>query len=440
MSTVGLEPVDTTTDPCVDLYRHACGRWLAEHPRPLASPVWARSFSAAEAQAQARVLALLDELAGAKDGVHARLGAYWRACIDEDGRIAAGYTAIEPLLRAIDDARPRDLGSVLGRLHAHGIPALFHVRPTQDPAGRTLRITLGGTGLGTPQMYAPSAPRLTAYRQHVAEMLRLAGLADAPRRAAAVVAFEARLAALQSTSAELVAEQSRPWPARPVATLRQRAPSIDWERYFAAQGPQLPGRIIVPPSHMRDLDALLRRTDIGVLRDYLRWQLLHALATSLPPVFEIEHNRMYDPAAAVAGRTASCVRHVDDGFGPTLGAHTSSATSRPATASGFRSWPGSCARPCAPRSSAPPGSTRPHAPRCSPTSIPLRPRSPSRTCGPTRWRACPRRPTFSPPRWRYAWPGSPPVTPRPPAAPGRPWPPPRSTGRCGATSSSCSPE
>ena len=91
----------------MDFYRHACGRWLAEHSRPLASPVWARSFSAAEGQAQARLLVLLDEFAVAKGGVPAKLGAYWRTCIDEGGRIAAGYTAIDPLLRTIDDARPR---------------------------------------------------------------------------------------------------------------------------------------------------------------------------------------------------------------------------------------------------------------------------------------------------------------------------------------------
>lgn len=316
---VGLEPVDTATGPCVDFYRHACGRWLAEHSRPIASPVWARSFSVAEAQVQTRVLALLDEFAVAKGGVPAKLGAYWRACIDEDGRSAAGYTAIDPLLRTIDDARPRDLGAVLGKLHAHGVPALFWARPMQDPTGRTLRISLAGTGLGPAQMYAPSAPRLTAYGQHVAEMLRQAGLADAPRRAAAVVAFEARLAALQSTSAELVAEQSRPWPARPVTALRQQTPSIDWDRYFAAQGRPVPAQVIIASSRMRELDVLLGRTDIRVLSDYLRWQLLHALATILPPVFEIEHNRMYDPEATIAGSTASCVRHVGEGFGPTLG-------------------------------------------------------------------------------------------------------------------------
>ena len=318
-SVIGLEPVDPAVDPCADFYHHACGRWLADHPRPPASPVWARSFSAAEAQAQARVRVLLDEFAAAKEGVPAKLGAYWRACIDEDARIAAGSTAIEPLLRTIDDARPRDLGAVLGKLHAHGIPALFQTRPVKSPIGSTLSISLAGTGLGPAQMYMPSAPRLAAYGQHVAEMLRLAGLADVPRRAAAVVAFEARLAVLHSTSAELVAEQSRPWPARPLTTLRQQAPSIDWDRYFLAQGRQAPAQVVIASARMRDLDALLGRTDIRVLRDYLRWQLLHALATILPPAFEVEHNRMYDPAAAVAGRTASCVRHIGEGFGPTLG-------------------------------------------------------------------------------------------------------------------------
>lgn len=313
---VGLEPVDGDHDPCVDFYQYACAPWLAEHPLPAGLPVWNRSFSVAEGRVQARLRELLGELTRAPE--QTALGTFWRTCLDEPGRVAAGLGPIEPMLTAIDELQPRDLPALLGTLHAHGVPALFWLR-RPEPNASTLAISLGTAGLGPAAAYAKSAPRLGVYGEHVAEMFRLADLDEPQRRAAAVLALEAKLADLQSTLAELTAAQTRPPEPRPFAALRKETRAFAWDRYFAALGQPEPAQVLLPAGRFEKLTALVKRTDIAVLRDYLRWHLLHHAATILPPVFAAEHNRMFDPEAAVAGREADCVQHTEREFGPELG-------------------------------------------------------------------------------------------------------------------------
>jgi predicted metalloendopeptidase len=195
---------------------------------------------------------------------------------------------------------------------------LFSIRRL-DPSAAVLDIQPGSVGLGIAAMYDSKSPRLAAYRTHMAEMFRLAGEAEPQRRADAVIALERALAGLQKTTAELTAEQTQPPTPRPLAALRKEAPAFAWDRYFAALGQPEPAQVLAPEGRLAKLVALVKRTDMAVLRDYLRWQMLRHTATILPPVFAAEHGRMFDPAAAVAGRDAGCVQQAEKWFGPTLG-------------------------------------------------------------------------------------------------------------------------
>ncbi len=316
----GLERVDTTQDPCVDFYQYACGAWLADNPRPSETPVWARSFSVAEQRTEGRLTEILEASADSTDPALRPIGDHWRACRDAEQRNTAGLAALAPMLTAIDRLRPDDLWAVVGLLHTYGVRALVGIRHQQGPHARTMALGIGGTGLGPPAMYDPkqSAPRLAGYRRHVAELLRLSGSSEPARRTEAVIDFETRLADLQATMAELVAEESHPPTPQSLKAVKKATPSIDWDRYFAALGQPLPEQLIVPPNNrLEQLAALLRRTDVAVLKDYLRWQTLHWTATIAPPAFADEHASMYDPGSA--GLVPGCTSVVRSAYGPALG-------------------------------------------------------------------------------------------------------------------------
>lgn len=310
----GLEPVDTEVSACDDFYQHVCGPWLASNPRPPQQPVWSRSFSVAENRVRDRLRRLLGEAPGKSD--KGGMSAYWEACIDEQRRNAEGISDLETIWKAIEHLRLSRTGDVLGLLHAHGIQALFRLRRGPGQGAHALVMRLAGTGLGPASMYEASNPRLAEYRQHVAAMLRLASLPDAVRRADSVVAFEAKLAALQAVDS---AERDQAREMRSLAELRKTAPKMDWDAYFVALKQPAPDHLVASAAAMKGLHTLLQDTDTETVKDYFRWQTVHWNATILPPAFAAEHRRMYEPEVANATLDELCISEVEAGFGPLLG-------------------------------------------------------------------------------------------------------------------------
>lgn len=185
-----------------DLFRHVNGEWLDTYEIP-ADRSRDGAFNWLRDQSEKQVRAIIEDCAsGAVEGPDAeRVGALYGSFMDEDAIEAAGIAALEPDLAPVRAAESADeLLVALGSLSAVGVPSPFaffpHTDPN-DPDRYTMYVWQGGIGLPDEAMYREDAYAAirTAYQEHIAKMLGLAGLAENPEDAAArVMALETAIA------------------------------------------------------------------------------------------------------------------------------------------------------------------------------------------------------------------------------------------------------
>src|SRR6185312_3925125 len=150
--TPSLDPsvMDRSVDPCADLFKFSCGKWLDKNPIPADRPRW--SVYAKMGNDNQRVLwGLLEEAARPNPGRDAntqKIGDYFASCMDEPAIEKAGLSPLRPELAAIAGLtgrpdRPPAPGGGLGS------PALrLRLRP--GPAGRLEGHRLRGSGRPEP--------------------------------------------------------------------------------------------------------------------------------------------------------------------------------------------------------------------------------------------------------------------------------------------------
>lgn len=299
--------MDPDTRPGDDFNRYANGGWLDANPVPAEYPAWGAFFEI-HVRNEELLRRLLQDAAAARepsDGPAAMVGDYFAAGMDEEGIAAVGLDPLRPLLDRIDALASADeLGPVLADLHRIGVGALFglDVAPDFDRTDRYL-VYVGQGGLGLPERdyYLRADERSVAlrgaYEQHVATQLANLGAepADAGVAAAAIVAFETRLAR-SSFTAEQLRDLQLTLNRVEAAELDELMPAFGLRKHLARLGVTPPTVSVDNLDFFRDLDTLLGATPVDVVRAYLRWHLVRSFASALPPAFE-------EAAFAFYGRT-----------------------------------------------------------------------------------------------------------------------------------------
>ncbi len=276
-----------------------------------------------------------------------KASAYYAACADEKAIDARGLAPLQPELARIDALTSRDrLPELVARLHSivgeppqiggatrrGGAYVLFAFgsRPRFDDASR-LMANVGADGLALPgrDYYVKTDDRSATlreqYRAHIAEMLRLAGAADADaeRSAAAVLRIETALA----TAMLDVAARRDPNAQRhvmSVAELQSLSPAFDWRRYFAARrAPSFDDVNVTEPDVVKAMNRVVTEMPLDDLKAYLRWHLLHGSAQMLPARFDRATFNFF--SRTLAGQQAppprwrECIVDVDQELGEALG-------------------------------------------------------------------------------------------------------------------------
>jgi endothelin-converting enzyme/putative endopeptidase len=335
--TPSLDPsvMDRSVDPCVDLFKFSCGKWLDKNPIPADRPRW--SVYAKMEEDNSRFLwGLLEEAARPDPGRDAntqKIGDYFATCMDEPAVEKDGLAPLKAELAAIAGLKSRsELPALIGRLHLEGDSGamLFGFGSGQDPRDASKVIGFvgaGGLGLPSPEDYiktdAKSKETRDHYRAYLQKLFELLGDAQPAREAIAVMRLETVLAKASLTPVERRDPYKTAHPMKRQG-LQALTPAFHWDVYLKALGQAgLADFNVSEPRFIKALNKELATAPLGDLRAYLRVHLAGISAPYLSKPFvqaDFDFYQVYlNGVKQQSPRWKLCVSWIDRDLGEALG-------------------------------------------------------------------------------------------------------------------------
>jgi putative endopeptidase len=324
--------IDKAVDPCDDFYAYACGTWMKNTPIPEDRSSWSRSFHEITERNEKILKQILDDYAAGKnssDRYAKKLADYWTACTDEAGIEKAGLAPMKDAFATIDGLKDsKDIAVTIRGLYALGLHPLLGFGSGQDYKDATQVIgQLDQAGLGLPDRdyYFDKGKKAddirAAYEEHVAKMLALAGLDRSGAKS--VMAFETALAKASMTRVER-REPKNVYHRMTLKQLVKHSPEFGWESFVSGMNVSADAPInVVALEFTKKVGPVVKQAKVEDLRVYLKWQVLHERAGSLPKTFVDEDFRFKSEnltgAKSLLPRWKRCVASTEASLGEALG-------------------------------------------------------------------------------------------------------------------------
>jgi len=312
-SGIDLAGLDRSVAPGDDFFAWANGGWMKRTEIPADRSSWGSGGEMTERTAK-RTAGLIAEAArsNALAGSEARkIGDTYSTFLDEAAIETKGLAPLTPGLEriaAIADAR--GLASALGAtlradvdafnntdFYTPNVLGLWVAQDLDDPGRYSPFLLQGGLGMPDRDYYLDPSPRMAElrarYREHVAAVLKLAGIADAEAKAGRIVELERLVATAHSSredSADIAKGNNR-WTR---ADFASRAPGLDWDAYFEAAGLGRQQEFVVwQPGAATGIAALVRDQPLATWKEYLAFRAVESASTYLPKGFVDEQFAFY---------------------------------------------------------------------------------------------------------------------------------------------------
>jgi putative endopeptidase len=312
---VDLAGIDRAVKPGDDFFRYANGTWIKSAQIP-ADRNTLGVFANLNEASQERTLTLLKGMrADAPAGSNERkIADYYSSFMDEAAIEAAGLKTLEPQLQKFASINDRkSLSAALGTTLRHDVDPLNNtnyytenlfglwVAPDfADPTKYGAYLLQGGIGMNERTNYLADSPRMKdlreKYKAHIANILTLAKIGDAAKKADAIFDLETKIAKAHTTAevSHDISKVNNRWKREEFAA---KAPGLDWESYFAAANLGNQADFIVwQPSAFTGLSALVASEPIEVWKDLLTYHLLDHESAYLPKAFADERFAFYGTA------------------------------------------------------------------------------------------------------------------------------------------------
>lgn len=310
------QQVDRSVKPGDDFYRYANGVWLRTSTIPPGrSSFDTRAVLTERTTQRVRDLIQIASAAHSSDRVTQKVGDYYASFMDQQGIEAKGLTPLSGELAGISAiTTKKSLSAYLGTTLDEDVDGLSpnadHVFGAWVNQGFTnsdhyvFHLAQGGLGMPDRDAYLDPSPKMAElraqYTQHIAAMLKLAGVADADSQAPRVLSLEIQIASAHAPDSDAadVFKQNNPWKR---SDFEVKAPGMDWEAYFSAAA--LAGQtefIVWQPSAVVGTSGLVATEDVEVWKDYLRFHLIEHYAPVLPSAVRAEYFNFHGKTLAGA--------------------------------------------------------------------------------------------------------------------------------------------
>jgi putative endopeptidase len=296
-----LAGMDRSVQPGVDFNQYANGGWLksTEIPPDRSSTSVGRELTELTDRRTAQLIRGTAASRAPAGSDERKVADFYASFMDEAGIEAKGLAVLKPRLdriAAISDrvGLARYLGSTLRadvdvlnatNLYTDNVLGLWVAQDLDDPSRYAPFLLQGGLGMPDRDYYLVDSPHMADirnhYRAHIAAVLKLAGVADAERKAADIFALELHIAGTHSTRAESedVKRGDNHWSR---AQLQSNAPGLDWAAYLAAAGLERQQQFVVwQPSAITGIAALAAREPLATWKAYLQFHAVEHSARFL---------------------------------------------------------------------------------------------------------------------------------------------------------------
>ncbi len=279
---------DTSVRPGDSFMRFANGSALDRMQIPSDRTSYG-SFALLRELSDNRVKVMIDALVARTDLVagsdEQKIADAYRSYMDEARLEALDAQPLQPYLAAIRAANTHDAMAVyMGQTQGRVGSSLFGTGiSTDQKAPNRYVVSTGQSGLGLPNrdyyLDARWAEKKVLYQAYVARMLEMIGWDNPVENAAAILAFETRIAEAHWTPIQN-RNRDETYNEYTIAQLMSEAPGFAWQAYYTAVGVgDVPRLIVRQDTAMPLMAAIYAETPMDVIQ---AWQAFHSVDDAAP--------------------------------------------------------------------------------------------------------------------------------------------------------------